>query len=354
MKLFLSVFLLFTAPSAFGQEEIVLSFPTPGATPAPQAANFHPAREGAPGTVRLAFVGDVMVARKMEKLLEKKGAKWAFEACKSVLDDADLAVANLESPVGEGGAKYTKKSYYFKGRKEMLDALAYGGFGLVSLSNNHILDYGSSVMEQTEKALDDRGIRHVGLSRPGDPPDRAEYVKIRDVTLAFLAYCSVCPESFSHNKKRPGVTMAVDRVMAPEVRLARSKADFVIVMLHWGREHRGHNALQKKLALSLSRDGADLVIGSHPHVLQKMQRLGKGERTFVAYSLGNFLFDMKCKGCHDSCILKVDLEKGKRIKARIAPISGDSGRPVPVDPTDGRALKIKGILNKGYKNGRPT
>ncbi len=346
------IFFLFGCSGATVKKSATAS---PVATPTvPQAKDFHPLREGQLGTVRLAFVGDVMVARRMEKLLDEKGTKWAFEACKPMLDDSDLAVANLESPVGRGGEKYTRKSVYFKGRVDLLDALSYGGFGLVTLSNNHILDYGPDVTDQTLKALDERGILHVGLKNPGDPVDRAVYVKVRDVNLAFLSYCSVCPEKFTATWKRPGIRVALPEIMAPELRLAKSKADFVIVLVHWGLEHQGNNKLQKRLAWALSDEGADLVIGAHPHVLQKIQRVGKEGKTLVAYSLGNFLFDMKCRGCNDSCILKVDLKKGKRIHARFVPVTGDSGRPEPVDSETDRAQKIKNIFKKGYKHGKVT
>ncbi len=192
-----------------------------------------------------------------------------FEAVKPILDESDLAVANLESPEGNGGKKYTCKEIYLKGRPESLDALAYAGFGLVTLSNNHILDYGPKVMDQTVEGLRQRGILSVGVACPGDEADRAVYVKIREVTLAFLGYCSVCPNPFFARGTRPGVRAALPKVMSPEIRLAKSKADFVIVMVHWGKEYHRHNSYQNKLARALKKAGADLVIGAHPHVPQK-------------------------------------------------------------------------------------
>src|SRR5580698_983975 len=82
----------------------------PSLSPVVQMKDFHPPRPSDPGHVRLAFVGDINLGRHVGELLEKKGDQWALAACKPVFDEADLVVANLESPVGEGGEKYTEKS----------------------------------------------------------------------------------------------------------------------------------------------------------------------------------------------------------------------------------------------------
>lgn len=313
----------------------------------PQAPDFHPAQEGPDGHVRLAFVGDINLGRRVETLLDQKGKKWLLEACKSELDNADLVAANLESPVGDGGEPFVEKSVYLKGRPDSLDALAYGGVGLVTLANNHILDYGPEVATQTMRSLSERGILFTGLVGP-DRPDQALYVQIHGLTLAFLGYCSVCPGGFGIASGRPGVETAMSRVMGPEVRRAKTKADFVIVMVHWGQEYYGVNALQQRLAKSLAESGADLVIGSHPHVLQKVEKIGK---TLVAYSLGDFVFDLRYPVCQDSCILQVDLQKRKATKVKVVPLDLTSGRPEILKTESRQARRIKRILEKGYEYG---
>ena len=279
----------------------------------------------------------------MGELLEKKGDPWAFEACKGLLDDADLAVANLESPVGEGGEEYTPKSVYLKGRPKDLDALSYGGIGLVTLSNNHIMDYGPQVMRQTLEGLDDRGILHTGLAEAGKRQEPL-YVAVQGVTLAFLGYCSVCPGKFEATGKNPGVEVALSSVMLPEIRKARAKADYVVVLVHWGTEYFGVNDLQQRLARSLHKGGADLIIGSHTHVLQKIERMGK---SLVAYGLGNFLFDLKCDPCQNGCVLTVDLEKGKPPEWKAVPLDLSSGRPEPIAEQSPRAALVQRILQEG-------
>jgi poly-gamma-glutamate synthesis protein (capsule biosynthesis protein) len=294
----------------------------------------------------LAFVGDINLGRHNTDLINKEGDPWIFQACKPIFDEADFVVANLESPVGEGGEEYTKKSVYLKGRPQDLDSLSYAGFGLVTLANNHVLDYGPDVSQQTTDGLDQRGILHTGLVSSSLKPQQPVYVEVQGVTLAFLGYCSVCPGKFEAGKKRPGVEVASSSVMLPEIQKAKKKADFVIVLLHWGTEYYGANPLQQRLAKSLRMGGADLVIGAHPHVLQKIQRMGK---TLVAYSLGNFFFDMKYAACQNSCILVVDLQKGKKPQWKAIPVDLSSGRPEPLAEQTQQAMVIQEILKKGYE-----
>ncbi|HJT25675.1 MAG TPA: CapA family protein [bacterium] len=319
---------------------------TPTPTPAPQSQDYHPARPSTPGHVKLAFMGDINLGRHMTDLFKKNGAPWALQACKPFLDEADLAVANLESPVGDGGEEYTEKSVYLKGRPQDLDVLSYGGIGLVTLANNHVLDYGPEVANQTVEGLDRRGILHTGLVASNGRPQEPVYVTVQGVTLAFLGYCSVCPGKFEAGKDKPGVEVALSAVMLPEIKKAKAKADFVIVLVHWGTEYYGVNALQEKLAQSLHKGGADLVIGSHPHVLQKIQRI---EKTLVAYSLGDFLFDLTHAACQDSCILTVDLQKGKEPQWTAVPLDLSSGRPEPLADQADQAQLIQQILKKGYE-----
>jgi poly-gamma-glutamate capsule biosynthesis protein CapA/YwtB (metallophosphatase superfamily) len=313
----------------------------------PQTREYHPLPEGSPGRVRLAFVGDINLGRRVETLLDEKGKKWMLEDCKSLLDSADLVAANLESPVGEGGAPFVEKSVYLKGRPDALDALAYGGLGLVTLANNHILDYGPEVALQTQKALTERGILSTGLVGQGQP-HQTVYVRVHGLTLAFLGYCSVCPDGFGVSSERPGVKTALPSVMGPEIRRAKAKADFVIVMIHWGQEYYGVNALQERLAKSLALSGADLVIGSHPHVLQKVEKLGT---TLVAYSLGDFIFDLHYPVCQDSCVLQVELQKNRSPRWSAFPLDLISGRPEPLKPESRQAKRIQRILRTGYEYG---
>jgi poly-gamma-glutamate synthesis protein (capsule biosynthesis protein) len=290
-------------------------------------------------------VGDINLGRKVAGWIDAHNESWLLEACKPWLDDSDLAVANLECAVGNGGAEYTPKSVYLKARPKDLDALSFGGIGLVTLANNHILDYGPEVLDQTIQGLDDRGIQHVGIAG-ANQHQPVVYMKLQGRTVAFLGFCSVCPGAFESTAKKTGVEVAMAKVMVPQVERAKRHADFVVVLVHWGQEYYGANALQKRLAKALSEAGADLVIGSHPHVLQKVDRIGK---TLVAYSLGNFIFDMKYVACKNSCVLRVDLRKGKAPEWKCFPMDLGNDRPEPLADSLHQAKLIHRILREGYE-----
>jgi poly-gamma-glutamate synthesis protein (capsule biosynthesis protein) len=309
-----------------------------------KAADYRPKRPSTPGKVTLAFVGDVMFSRHVETLLDKKGYAWAFAAIKPVFDQADLVVANLESPVGEGGVPYAEKQVYLKGRPEALDALSLAGIEMVSLANNHILDYGPELAAQTRQELDARGIAYHGLVEEGGD-SKPVILERQGVKMAFLSFCSVCPAEFEARGKAPGVGVALPSVMNPQVRKAKEKADYVVVLIHWGQEYGGSNPLQAKLASGLEKAGADLVIGSHAHVVQEVALQG---RTLVAYNIGNFLFDLNYEVSQDSMVLLVDLAPGKPPVFRVIPVGLQNHRPEPVDVESKQGKRILKIAEEGY------
>ncbi len=276
--------------------------------------------------LRLAFGGDVMLDRAVGKALRAHGAAWAFERARPLWESADLMVANLESPVGEGGLPYTGKPVLLRGRPQDLDALALGGIGLVSLANNHILDWGPGVAARTVAELDERGIKHVGLIQEGRPQSPAVF-RIKGWTIAFLSYCSVCPKEFNASGSVPGVAVALKTNMAREVVAAKQQADIVVVLVHWGQEYQAANDLQLRLAKSLAEAGADVVIGAHAHVLQHVKRVSGA---VVAYGLGDLLFDLRRPATHPSAVLWVDFERGKPMTYGHSALDMSTFRPEPV------------------------
>lgn len=303
-----------------------------------------PTRGADRGVLRLVFGGDVMIDRAVAKSLRQHGPAWAFEKVRPLWESADLVIANLESPVGEGGLPYTSKPVLLRGRPQDLDALALGGIGLVSLANNHILDWGPGVAARTVAELDERGIAHAGLIQEGKPQVPA-IVRIKGWNIAFLSYCSVCPQEFIAHGSLPGAAVALKSGMARDVVAARRQADIVVVLVHWGQEYQEANALQKRLAKSLAEAGADLVMGAHSHVLQHVERIGG---TLVAYGLGDLLFDLRRPATHPSALLWVDFERGKPPVHGHIPLDLSSFRPEPVAPDSPQGRWVERALKKPF------
>lgn len=299
---------------------------------------------GAP--VRIAFLGDIVLSRRVALKAQEMGWPWMTDAVKPALAGADLVVANLESPAGLGGVPYAQKEVYLRASPSSLEALKALGVGVVSLANNHILDYGPEVLTQTLAGLDGLGIAHCGVEEGPGQAQRPALARVRGLRFAFLGYCSVCPGEFAARGRAAGVAVALPSVMRPGIRAARAQADLVVVMPHWGQEYWGVNALQRKLAASAFEAGADWVVGSHPHVLQQVRLQGKN---LVAFSLGNFMFDLSYPVAQDSAILWVTLEEGKPPVWSATPLDLSTGRPVPMEGGSQGAERVQSILDRGYE-----
>jgi poly-gamma-glutamate synthesis protein (capsule biosynthesis protein) len=297
------------------------------------------------GAVRVAFAGDIILGRRVARLAEQKGWDWMAAGVRPLLAQADLVVANLESPVGQGGVPYAEKAVYLRASPSGLALLKALGVGVVTLGNNHILDYGPELMGQTQAGLDALGIKHCGTVEGPGQAQQPALAQARGKRLAFLGYCSVCPQEFRARGRAPGVAVALPSEMLPEIRAARRQADFVVVLPHWGQEYHAANELQRKLALGLSHSGADAVVGSHPHVLQVLDRLG---RMPCAYSMADLIFDLSYPVSQDSALLFIDFLPGQAPQCHAVALDLSSGRPLPLDPASAQGRRILGILAHGY------
>jgi poly-gamma-glutamate synthesis protein (capsule biosynthesis protein) len=302
-------------------------------------------------TATIAFVGDVNFTGRIGEQIAVSGTGWPFEKVKDILSRADYRVCNLESPAGIGGAKYCEKRVYFKANPKYLDALVDGGFNMVSLANNHALDYGPDILKQTREGLDQRGIKYIGIRDNNKTAYVPQIININGVRVAFFGYCNACPTEFGPRSNTAGVNVGMAKMIRDQVGLLkqnRPDVDFVVAIPHWGTEYGNVDKNQMFTNRALVVFGVDIIIGAHPHVLQKSVQWAD---FFTAYSLGNFLFSMRWKISLDSAILFIDLVKNghtKKITQRWVPVSLDSNRPIPVEVGTERFNRDMYIINNGY------
>lgn len=216
-------------------------------------------------------------------------SKDIFMLVQNIFDNADLVLANLENPLTEVG-KPTPGKCTLRGDPGWALVMKEVGFSLVSLANNHMMDYGPEGLFNTIEALESAGIKHVGAGMNVEEAYAPIIVQIKERNIAFFARSSVIVTSPSYaGPTTPGVAFLDMDELKDGIAQSRKVADQVIVLLHWGVEEYAYPApAQIDLARQLIVAGADVLIGHHPHVLQGMHRIEKG---LVAYSLGNFLFD---------------------------------------------------------------
>jgi poly-gamma-glutamate capsule biosynthesis protein CapA/YwtB (metallophosphatase superfamily) len=224
----------------------------------------------------LAFLGDVMMGRGVGQAHAGLERPWALalDGIRPEVDAADLALANLESPLT--ARPLLQAGFDLRGPAAAADALSAAGLDLVSLANNHALDAGLAGLSDTQQALQGAQVAWIG------PQAQPVFYSMQGQRIAFLAFEDI-------------TTPLPLEIVAQAVKQARSQADWVIVGMHWGGEYLpAPDARQQQLAQMLADAGADVVWGQHPHVLQRLEWIegtGRSRATLVMYSLGNALFD---------------------------------------------------------------
>jgi len=276
-------------------------------------------------SLTLSFGGDVLLDGSVATVISNKGANYILSDVKPILSGADISMINLECPISTRGTKAKDKQFTFRAKPSSVDVLTSAGIDIVTLANNHILDFGQDAMLDTFTYLDKAGIKYVGAGHNLDEASIAKYYKIDEFNVAILGSSHVIPVvEWNAGKNKPGVATTYNPTrLISEISTAKKNADIVVVYVHWGTERNTKpDTYQRNLAKKYIDSGADLVIGAHPHVLQGFEYY-KGK--LIAYSLGNFVFtNVK----NDTIILNVAFNKDKSFTASISPCAIENYRPV--------------------------
>ncbi len=214
-----------------------------------------------------------------------------FKNVKDMMEKPDLLTANQESTLG--GTELGLSSYpLFNSPHDVANSLVNAGVDIVSTANNHSLDKGEKGIDSETAYFDSVGLPYVGTFRDTDDQQRLRILSKNGFNLAFLSYTYGTNGIPLPYGKDFLVNIINREKMAQEIHRARRQADAVIISLHWGIEYqRMPTKQQKELANFLVDEGADIILGSHPHVLQPMEwiKTKDGRKAFVIYSLGNFI-----------------------------------------------------------------
>lgn len=262
-------------------------------------------------------VGDVMLAGRWTPLLKRKGYDFPFGGVAAELARGDISLANLESPIATCGTECLTKRFRFRAEPEVAAALRRAGFSVVTLANNHSMDFGEAALAETLRHLADAGIAAVGAGINLDVARKPAFVRIKGKRIAFLGYSLTQPVEFFAGAVRPGTAPGYEKLVRADVTAARQQADFVIVSFHWGREASNSvQEYQRTAAHHAIEAGADVIIGHHPHVLQGVERYKQG---IIFYSLGNFAFAAKSTTADASAIIRLRLGDSRR-EADVLPL----------------------------------
>ena len=271
-------------------------------------------------TITFIAVGDIMMGRQIGKVMKRRGDLYPFMNFTTSFKMADIVFANLESPLGDENDKiyFPDKPYNFIAPLAVSKTLKYLGFNVLSIANNHAMDYGADSIGRTRKELAEKGISSFGAGRTLDEARRPSIISKKGITFGFLGYSNGHSKRVYASKEKAGVVPTELQIIKEDIMRLKSKVDLLIVSLHWGIEYEKYpTEKQRELAHMIIDSGADMILGHHPHVMQGIE-LYKGK--VIAYSLGNFLFDQRHKGTNESFILKLKYKGDKLGKISLDPI----------------------------------
>jgi poly-gamma-glutamate capsule biosynthesis protein CapA/YwtB (metallophosphatase superfamily) len=280
----------------------------------------------AAGSITLAFAGDVNFAGRTERLLGDPAT--AFGPISAVLRSADFTALNLETAVTSRGVPQPK-TYHFRAPSVAFTALRDAGVDLVTMANNHVLDYGTVGLADTLAAARAARFPYVGVGTNAAAAWAPYVTTIKGMRIAIIGVSQVAQlaSSWVATATRPGEANAIDvsRTLAA-VRTAKRLAKTVIVFMHWGTEGTAcPDPAQLSLASELAAAGASIIIGAHAHMLQGSGWLG---HTFVAYGMANFLWWEQSYSTATG-VLELTLHSRGPLTARFIPaVVSSTGQPI--------------------------
>ena len=243
-----------------------------------------------PDFVTLLFGGDIMLDRGVKNSVMKNfnGDYSALFQNLDIVKKADIAFANLEGPVSDKGID-KHNLYSFRMDPSVMPALAGAGFNVLSVANNHVGDWGRDAYVDTLARLKENEIQYTGGGMNKEEADQPTIVEKNGMKIGYLGFSDVGPDWMQATDTDAGLLLASDPNFDSIIQNASKQVDDLVVSFHWGVEYETkHNDRQEYLAHKAIDDGAKIVIGSHPHVAEDTEVY---KNSFIAYSLGNFIFD---------------------------------------------------------------
>lgn len=280
-------------------------------------------------TINMALTGDIMCHNTIyndafNKQTNTYDFSYIFDDIKYNIQTADIAIGNLETTFA-GSSKGYSSYPTFNTPESLAYTLKKVGFDVLSTANNHCYDKGYSGIESTINYLDDADISHTGTFKSEEEQNKILVKNVKGIQIAFLSFTYGTNGITVPSDKSYSVNLIDKDLIKKQLDLAKKQnPDMICVSMHWGIEYQTTpNSEQKDLADFLFKNGADIIIGNHPHVLQNFEKReitlddGTSKDGLVIYSLGNLLADQNKKYTRDSAIMNVSVTKDENGKIKI-------------------------------------
>ncbi len=282
--------------------------------------------------INLSFVGDIYLSN---YILEKYNASGVgailSDDITQMFYDNDIVMANQEFAFSDRGEPMEEKQFTFRVNPKYAKIFSEIELDIVSLANNHALDYGIVALQDSFSALDENGIMYVGAGNNINEAKLAKHFELKDKKVAILGASRVIPTSdWNAYSSKPGMLTTYDSsVLVEQIKKESEVSDFIVVYAHWGEELEKYpTEYQKSLAKNYIDAGADLVIGSHPHILQGIEYY-KGKP--IVYSLGNFMFYYNIDR---TAILNATISEDDEIMLQLVPCKASNAKTYLIDDTE--------------------
>lgn len=295
--------------------------------------------------IDLVFAGDILLDGYVGSQIDRFGNLYPFKKVAPILKKADMAFANLETPVSTRG-KAADKTFAFRSKPGTLEGLVYAGIDGVTLANNHILDYGQHAMLDTITHLKRQKIGYTGAGRNIEEAFQPYVQNVDGKKIAVLGVSRVLSgNSWIAGKNHPGAASAYTmEPMLTHIKKSAKTNDYTIVYIHWNEEFADYpEEYARTMAKKMIDAGADIIIGSHSHTLMGIEYY---KNKPIYYSLGNFVFNRSTRGGDNTLLsMMVHFEiQGSKITSRITPVKIIQGQPNLMDKKYNKDIIAK--LNK--------
>lgn len=305
-----------------------------------------------PESLKITAVGDVLLGRGVEYRLkeQKKDYTYPFERVSGILQGGDIIFGNLEASItpsthGLAGIDVKGGKYVLKADPAAFEGIKYAGFNIMNLANNHILDYYDKGLLDTIELFDKNGISHIGAGKNLDAARKPVILEKKGMKIGFLSYTEMAnmvykgnpPVKFAADSSKAGVSPLDIDYIKEDIGKLKGSADIIIISLHWGVEYTPDlYPGQSELAHKIIDEGADAIIGHHPHHMKGIEIYKEKP---ILYSLGNFISDQNDPNNQQGFIASLEYS-GKKLtglsavpfkiynKSQVVPVTGSDAADI--------------------------
>lgn len=300
---------------------------------------------------KLRFGGDVMMTSYFANYIASNGVGYMWEDVSDLIKSADYSIFNLETSVSDRGSDTKPAGYGFRSNPNTLQGLQNIGIDMVNLANNHVLDYGSDAFLDTLDNVKKYKIEYIGAGKDYNEASEIKYETINDIEFSFIGMTSILGyQSWKATENKEGVfylTREDYENIFNQVKEANENSDYVVIFTHWDREYYNTPTNETiDIAHKLIDNGADIIIGTHPHVLQGVEYYNKG---IIYYSLGNFNFLIKNDNASQTGLFELNLDSIGIKSSKIYPVRINNCKANLLDSSDNLYSTIITNLNERSK-----